>query len=75
VAQAHGIKRIVLADNGVVSINLPQSAQNVGTFLSRSTHPKYMRMLQTFAQLVLDEADLRVVNTLEGETRREWSWS
>jgi len=71
VASSHAINRMVLADNGVVSINLPQSAQNVGTFLSRSTHPRYVRMLQEYARLVLENGEFRVVNTLEFDTRRE----
>lgn len=71
VAGAYQIRRIVLADNGVVSINLPQSAQNVGTFLSRSTHPKYLRMLESLGQVVLNDSALQVENSLLFKTRRE----
>ena len=51
-----GIDDIWLCDNGVVSINLPQSAENVGTFLSRSTHPRYLGLVQNLMRLITERS-------------------
>lgn len=71
VAGVQNVTRVVLADNGVVSINLPQSSQNVGTFLSRSTHPMYLDLLQSLGRHILGEPNLVVVNPLLFKTRKE----
>jgi 7-cyano-7-deazaguanine synthase in queuosine biosynthesis len=44
-----GIPKIYMCENGIVSMNLPIADQNVGTFLTRSTHPKILKL---FEQLV-----------------------
>ena len=43
-------------ENGIMSINLPVSAQVVGTRASRSTHPRSLLLLQDLASNILDEA-------------------
>lgn len=45
VAFMHKIDRIRFYENGIVSINLPFSAQLVGALASRSTHPKVLHCL------------------------------
>lgn len=42
VAAELGIAKVLLSDNGVVSLNLPLNAQVVGALASRSTHPKFL---------------------------------
>ena len=42
VADSLEIRRIVLADNGVVNLNLPTNQQVIGAKSSRSTHPKFL---------------------------------
>jgi hypothetical protein len=65
------IDDIRLCDNGVVSVNLPQSGQNLGTFLSRSTHPKYLADAQKFIREVTERSNLTLQNTLLFKTKKE----
>src|SRR6266404_1153172 len=65
------IDEVWLCDNGIVSINLPQSGQNVGTFLSRSTHPRYIALVQDLMQYVTGRSGLCISNQLLFQTRRE----
>lgn len=62
---------VLLCDNGVVSINLPQSKQNVGTFLSRSTHPRYLASVQVLIRDVTGRSGISVRNNLIFKTKRE----
>jgi 7-cyano-7-deazaguanine synthase in queuosine biosynthesis len=48
VAAELGISRILLGDNGIVSLNLPFNAQLVGALASRSTHPKFLHLFNAF---------------------------
>ncbi len=66
-----GIDDVWLCDNGVVSINLPQSSENVGTFLSRSTHPRYLALAQALMRMVTDRSQLTITNTLFDKTKKE----
>jgi 7-cyano-7-deazaguanine synthase in queuosine biosynthesis len=66
-----GINDIWLCDNGVVSINLPQSSENVGTFLSRSTHPRYLALAQNLMRLVTEQEQLSITNKLIDKTKKE----
>ena len=65
------IDDVRLCDNGVVSINLPRSGQNVGTLLSRSTHPRYLVLAQRLMREVTDRRGLNIRNTLLFKTKRE----
>lgn len=72
VAARHlGVSDIRLCDNGVVTLNLPPSGQCVGTMLSRSTHPGFLRRLQALLRLVTEDASLSVTNSLLRYTKRE----
>lgn len=62
---------VLLSDNGVVSLNLPQSGQNVGTVLSRSTHPKYLRLVEGLLRMITDQATLTITNSLLLKTKKE----
>jgi 7-cyano-7-deazaguanine synthase in queuosine biosynthesis len=66
-----GIDEVRLCDNGIVSINLPQSGQNVGTFLSRSTHPRFLSLAQKFMRTVTECGELFIHNTLLFKTKKE----
>lgn len=48
-----GINVVRIADNGIVSINLPKTPQAVGSMLSRSTHPKFIHLFAGLSELVL----------------------
>ncbi|TSC54343.1 MAG: Uncharacterized protein LiPW30_704 [Parcubacteria group bacterium LiPW_30] len=70
-ASVLNINEIRLCDNGIVSVNLPQSGQNIGTFLSRSTHPRFLSNVQQFMRLVTDCNSLCIKNTLIYKTKKE----
>jgi hypothetical protein len=40
IARALGLSRVVLADQGIVSLNLLVKDQEIGAIAHRSTHPK-----------------------------------
>ena len=42
------VPTVLLADNGVVSLNLPISGQLVGALATRSTHPKFLQLFNAF---------------------------
>lgn len=65
-----GISEVSLADNGFVSLALPVNDQLVGTRISRSTHPRFLRLFNELASLVFRGA-MRVVNPLWQQTRVE----
>jgi hypothetical protein len=70
VAAELGVREVLLADNGVVSLNLPISAQLVGATASRGTHPKFLARFNDFAAAVLPGAP-RLTNPLWSRTRAE----
>lgn len=70
VAAELGIGRVLLGDNGIVSLNLPFSGQLVGALASRSTHPRFLRLFNDFVAAVLPMAP-RIENPLLFRTRAE----
>jgi 7-cyano-7-deazaguanine synthase in queuosine biosynthesis len=70
VASELGIARVLLGDNGIVSLNLPINGQLVGTLASRSTHPTFISMFNDFVSAVLP-TPVRVSNPLQFQTRPE----
>jgi hypothetical protein len=53
-AEMEIVDRIRFFENGIMSVNLPISAQVVGTRASRSTHPRSLLLLQQLAGFVTD---------------------
>ena len=70
VANAVGVSRVALSDNGVVSLNLPISDQLVGALASRSTHPKFINQMNFLLEKVLPGRPV-IANTLWDQTRSE----
>lgn len=70
VASETGVSHVLLGDNGIVSLNLPFSAQLVGALASRSTHPKFIRLFNEFITEALPNP-ARLSNPLEFRTRAE----
>jgi hypothetical protein len=70
IAQRLGLPEACLADNGVVSLNLPINGQLIGARASRSTHPKFLRLFNRFSQEVFPDGS-RVSNPLWDRTRAE----
>lgn len=57
-------------ENGIMSINLPISAQVVGTRASRSTHPRALLLLQQLAAQIIDD-ELTIDNPFIWKTKIE----
>jgi 7-cyano-7-deazaguanine synthase in queuosine biosynthesis len=70
VANELGLLRVFLADNGIVSINLPINWGVVGAMASRSTHPLFLYRFNQLAAAVLPTAP-QVINPLAVKTRAE----
>jgi 7-cyano-7-deazaguanine synthase in queuosine biosynthesis len=69
-ASTLNLRDVILADNGVVSLNIPFNAQLVGALATRSTHPKFLWLFNRFVQAVFDEP-LQLCNPLANRTRAE----
>ena len=69
VAAGFGIDKVVVADNGWVSVGLPVSGQAVGTKMSRTTHPRFQYRFNELLSLVLPGVQIR--NPLLFQTRSE----
>ncbi len=61
---------MVLADNGVVSLNLPLNSQILSALASRSTHPRFLAHFNHLLALVF-KSSVRVENTFALRTRAE----
>jgi 7-cyano-7-deazaguanine synthase in queuosine biosynthesis len=69
-AVIEGSDRIRFFENGIMSVNLPISAQVVGTRASRSTHPRSLRLLNDLAHDLVG-GDLRIDNPFVWKTKVE----
>jgi 7-cyano-7-deazaguanine synthase in queuosine biosynthesis len=65
-----GVSTVLLADNGVVSLNLPISGQLVGARATRSTHPTFLRLYNRLLPDALP-AHVQLSNPLWSRTRAE----
>ena len=70
VANLVGLADVFLADNGVVSLNLPINGQLVGAKASRSTHPKFLKLFNQLVAKVFPGGPT-VKNPLWDRTRSE----
>jgi len=70
VASELSVPDVLLGDNGIVSLNLPITAQLVGALASRSTHPRFIRLMNELVCDALPSAP-RLSNPLEYRTRAE----
>lgn len=70
VADQLNISEIAMCENGVVSFNLPKSAQNVGTFLSRTTHPRFLADFQNLVDSVFSQK-ITISNPFVFKTKSE----
>jgi 7-cyano-7-deazaguanine synthase in queuosine biosynthesis len=70
VAVGLGLKNVRFYENGVLSLNLPMTAQLVGSRATRTTHPRVIHGFQKLFSLVAGEA-LVVENPFIGETKGE----
>lgn len=70
VAGQLAIPRVLLSDNGYVSLNPPINAQLVGALNSRGTHPTFLRLVNRLLELVFPDGVV-VENSLADRTRAE----
>jgi 7-cyano-7-deazaguanine synthase in queuosine biosynthesis len=70
VASELGIERVLLGDNGIVSLNLPLNGQLIGALASRSTHPKFIALFNAFITTVFP-SPVCLSNPLQFRTRAE----
>jgi hypothetical protein len=71
VAGQLGIGRVLLPDNGYVSLNPPISGQLVGALASRGTHPTFLRLMDRLAKHIFPTTSVKLSNPLESRTRAE----
>jgi 7-cyano-7-deazaguanine synthase in queuosine biosynthesis len=69
VAAGFGLRDVVLADNGFVSVGLPLNGQTVGAKMSRTTHPRFQYLFNKLCKLILPGIAVR--NPLLFQTRAE----
>jgi 7-cyano-7-deazaguanine synthase in queuosine biosynthesis len=70
VAQVNGLQRVLLCDNGVISVNLPLAGPVVGARASRTTHPRFLRDCSSFLTRLLGEG-MAIINPLQRLTRTQ----
>ena len=70
VAGQVGLQRVLLPDNGYVSLNPAYNDQLVGALNSRGTHPTFLRLVNELAALIFP-AGVRFENPLADRTRAE----
>lgn len=73
IASSYGIDRVLLADNGYVSINPPISGELAGALASRGTHLTLLRLLTDLNRLMAEPGEpvVQVENPLAYRTRAE----
>jgi 7-cyano-7-deazaguanine synthase in queuosine biosynthesis len=69
-ASDRGSPQVRLADNGVVSVNLPITRQLLGAMASRATHPKFIWRFNRLLQYVVPSGP-RLVNPFWDRTRKD----
>jgi 7-cyano-7-deazaguanine synthase in queuosine biosynthesis len=70
VASELGLRRVLLADNGIVSLNLSLNGSLIGALASRTTHPKFIHLFNRFVAAAL-AGPVQVANPLSVRTRAE----
>ncbi len=70
VAQMLGASRVSFYENGVVSQNLPISAQVIGTMATRTTHPLVLHLIEKLLHLITDQ-QIPIRNSFEWLTKKE----
>lgn len=64
------IRKIYICENGVVSLNIPISNQNIGTMLTRSTHPKFLILFEKLINLIFS-SEITLNNPFIFQTKTE----
>jgi len=70
VARLYGLNRIRFYENGITSLNLPITAQLIGSRASRSTHPQTLRLFSRLFTLIMGH-DFSVENPGFWHTKAE----
>jgi len=71
ISQMLGKQRILMCENGIVSLNLPIARQLVGARASRTTHPKALACFGLLFEALFEKDPPRVENPLFWRTKAE----
>jgi len=71
IASELDIKKILISENGIVSLNLPISGQNIGTLLTRSTHPKFLNQFEELARRIFNNNEINIENPFVFKTKTQ----
>lgn len=62
-------KKVIIPENGLISINLPLTPLRLGSYSTRTTHPYFLKMMQELVDNLNFQIDLR--NPYEHKTKGE----
>ncbi|MFH1231737.1 MAG: 7-cyano-7-deazaguanine synthase [Planctomycetota bacterium] len=71
VAAQCDIDTIRFYENGTITFNLPLLAENVGTRLTRTTHPRFISDFSKLVKLILPAKDIKYENPFLWKTKEE----
>lgn len=74
-AEAFGARRLVVAENGLISLNVPLTSTRLGSLSTRTTHPHFIDMFRGLLRAVGLEVELELPYRFKtkGEMLRECS--
>lgn len=70
-AKCLDLKDVFLSDNGIVTLNLKSTLQNIGTLNTRSTNPKLIEYVNKLSKLIWQDEAPIVENKLLWKTKAE----
>lgn len=60
IAEAYGVSSVFIPENGLIALNVPLQLSRLGTFSTRTAHPKYLvQLLETFRRLGSYSGEIR----------------
>lgn len=62
VAVQVNIPKVYICENGIISFNIPRSGQNIGTLLTRSTHPKFLKLFEQLINKLYPHKEITIEN-------------
>lgn len=68
-ASAHGLREVIVPENGLIAINPPFTPRRMGSLSTRTTHPYFLTQLEE--AMAGAGLDVRLTNIFEGMTKGE----
>jgi hypothetical protein len=66
---AGDVRKVIVPENGLISINLPLTPLRLGAYSTRTTHPTYLKMMRDLVAAL--HLDIEIVNPYEYKTKGE----